>query len=95
MPYCDTGTVQNEHEHGVAAINQYVLEDLRFDKVADPCLGHDGDCDCCHYLFDHEGVGHACHTAVSANVCRNAFQCHHGTRPRLLCNARLHQQIEK
>lgn len=58
---------------------------LAFDKVANSCLGHDGNRDCVHNLFDHLGVAHACYAALSPDVGRDALKGHDCRSTSLLC----------
>ena len=41
--------------------------------MADSGLGHDGDCDGGHDLFDHFWVGHAGYAALGADICWDAL----------------------
>ncbi len=66
----DLGLVDVVHAEG--------LQDLRFDEVADPGLGHDGHGHGRDDLVDHVRIGHAGHAALGADIGRNAFQRHHG-----------------
>ena len=59
------------------------FQHLRFDKVADAALGHDGNRDRVHDLQDQFRIAHARHAALRANVRRDALQRHDGARARL------------
>ena len=52
------------------------LEDLGFDEVPDPGLGHDGDGDGVLDALDHLRVGHAGHAAVGPDVGRDPLEGH-------------------
>src|SRR5579885_2962873 len=70
----------------VDAVNADGLENLRFDEMPDPALGHDRDR---HGLFDanHQlRVAHARYPAVRANIGGHALQRHHRARTGLLGN---------
>lgn len=46
---------------------------LALDKVPDSGLGHDGDRDGGHDLFDHFWVRHAGYAALGADICWDAL----------------------
>ena len=66
----DLGLVDVVHAEG--------LQDLGFDEVADPGLGHDRDGHGFDDLVDHVRIGHAGHAALGADIGRDAFQRHDG-----------------
>ena len=62
------------------------FQNLRFHEMPDAALGHDRDADRVHDSEDQVGVRHAGHTALGADVCRDAFQRHDGACSGILGN---------
>ena len=60
----------------VNVVHTHRLKNAGFNKVADACLGHDGNSRHFHDFFDDRGVGHAGHATGGTNVRRYAFQRH-------------------
>ena len=62
----------------VDEIDPQFLKDLGLDEVSDAGLGHDGNGDRLNDTRDEVGVAHTGHTALSADVGRNALEGHDG-----------------
>ena len=62
----------------VDEVDADLLEDLGFGEVADAGLGHDGDGDGGHDLFDELGIGHAGDAAFGADHGGDALEGHDG-----------------
>ena len=78
-----------EHLGFVDVINAKCFKNLRFDKVTDAGLRHNGNRHRSLDSLDHLGVTHAGDSAVNANICRNPLKRHDGTRTSILCNPSL------
>ena len=73
----------------VDEVDADLLQDLGFGEVADAGLGHDGDGDGGHDLFDELGVGHAGDAAFGADHGGDALERHDGDSTGLFSNAGL------
>mmetsp|Transcript_4978 Transcript_4978/g.8849 ORF Transcript_4978/g.8849 Transcript_4978/m.8849 type:complete len:207 (-) Transcript_4978:40-660(-) len=73
----------------INVVNTNGLQNLGLDKVTDSSLGHHRNGNSLADLLDHLRVTHAGHSAVLANIRRDALKSHDGNSAGLLGNASL------
>jgi hypothetical protein len=82
----NTSSRRREHFAFVNIVYLDGLQDLRFNKMTNPYLGHYRDCNGFLNAPDHFGIAHPRYAARSPDIRRDAFKRHDSARSRVLGN---------